>query len=337
MTKIRTAVVGMGYWGSKFAKNLAVHPKFELTAVVDINIVSAKERLDLINADHTLIIESVADLLRNVEIDFVHIAVPPEFHYQVAIEVIESSKHVLIEKPVGLNFSERLKIVNLAREKKVRLFVDHTYLFTPEFNEIIKHYKNHEIGDLIFFNSTRINLGLIQLETNVIEDLAVHDLAILDIIRPELPKFVVCTGIIVPPAKHVSTAFATLTYSDGFIAQFMISWNSPVKVREIQIAGKAGVIMWDDMAGSDKVKIYNSKISENKTLEHNRISYHIGEGRILSIVAEEAIKRELDYISQVFDNSDALIVNGPEHILRVGRTLDALVQSVKLGGSRVEL
>ena len=113
MSKIRTAVVGMGYWGSKFARNLTVHPKFELTAVVDVDVLKARERLDLINADNTLIINSVTNLLREVEIDFVHIAVPPEFHYQVATEVIESSKHVLIEKPVGLSFSEREKIVNL--------------------------------------------------------------------------------------------------------------------------------------------------------------------------------------------------------------------------------
>ena len=337
MNKIRTAVVGIGYWGSKFARNIAVHPKFELAAMVDTDILKVKERLDFVNSESIFLSNSVTEVLQEVEIDFVHIAVPPQFHYQVAVEVINSSKHVLIEKPVGLSFSESVKIVNLAREKEVKLFVDHTYLFTPEFNEILKHYKNHEIGDLIFFNSTRINLGLIQLESSVVEDLAVHDLAILDAIRPELPKFVVCTGIIVPPAKLISSAFATLTYSDGFIAQFMISWNSPVKVREIQLAGKSGIIIWDDMAGSDKVKIYNSKISEDTTLEHKRISYHIGEGRILSIVAEEAIKRELDHISLVLENPETFIVNGPEHILRVGRTLDALVQSVKLGGSRVEL
>jgi predicted dehydrogenase len=337
MNKIRTAVVGMGYWGSKFARNLSVHPRFELTAVVDIDTLKARENLNLINADKTLVINSVTELFSKVEIDFVHIAVPPEFHYQLAVEVINHGKHVLIEKPVGLNFAEKEKIVKLAQQNKIRLFVDHTYLFTPEFNEVLKHYKNDAVGDPIFFNSTRINLGLIQSEISVIEDLAVHDLAILDVIRPELPKFVVCNGIVVPPAKFVSSAFATLTYADGFIAQFTISWNSPVKVREIQLAGKKGIIIWDDMAGSDKVKIFNSTISEVITLEQKRISYHIGEGRIISIVASEAIKRELDYISQVFENSDTFIVNGSEHVLRVGRVLDALVQSVKAGGIRLEI
>jgi predicted dehydrogenase len=215
------------------------------------------------------------------------------------------------------------------------LFVDHTYLFTSEFEVIREIYQRNEIGSLVFYNSTRINLGLIQSATNVVEDLAVHDLAILDVLRPELPSYVICTGIVVPPSIMVSTAFASIIYSDGFIAQLMVSWNSPVKVREIQIAGNAGVLIWDDMAGSDKVKVYNSKIEQDITSEDLRISYHLGEGRIPSIISTEAIRKELTSIASSIKSEVHDSLNGDNHILRVGRILSALKQSLIDNGERV--
>jgi predicted dehydrogenase len=208
-------------------------------------------------------------------------------------------------------------------------------LFTSEFEAIREIYERNEIGDLVFYNSTRINLGLIQSATNVVEDLAVHDLAILDVLKPELPNYVICTGIVVPPSTMVSTSFASIIYEDGFIAQLMVSWNSPVKVREIQIAGDAGMLIWDDMSGSDKIKIYNSKIEQDVTSEDLRISYHLGEGRIPSIISTEAIKRELSSIALNIRGEVRDPINGGSHILRVGKTLSALKQSLVNNGERV--
>lgn len=333
----RVAVVGMGYWGPKFARNLHLHPEFELVAVCDLDTEKAKAELARINAQNVNVYDSINSLLQNEEIRLVHIAVPPQFHFEVASVAISHGKSVLIEKPVGLSQTERENLVALALNQNVDIFVDHTYLFTSEFSEILKFSTSNEIGDLIFFNSTRVNLGLIQSDTNVIEDLAVHDLALLDVLKQELPLYVNCTGITVLPSKVVSTAFATLTYPDNFVAQIMVSWNSPVKVREIQLAGAGGMIIWDDMSGSDKVKIYNSSIRANTSDEEVRISYHLGEGRIPSIIATEAIKRELDYISGQMRNPAKNQINGTSHILRVGKTLSALVASLNAKGAVVHL
>ena len=337
MKKIRTAVVGMGYWGPKFARNLLLHPDFDLISVADLDEVKAQKELEHLNATNVSIYPTIDALLSSEDIDLVHVAVPPQFHFEIAERALLAGKHVLVEKPVGLTIQDRLRLVDLAERANVRIFVDHTYLFTSEFEAIRDIYSRNEIGNLLFFNSTRINLGLIQSATTVVEDLAVHDLAILDALRPEMPTYVICSGIIVPPSKVVSTSFATIVYADGFIAQIMVSWNSPVKVREIQIGGDAGMLIWDDMAGSDKVKIYNSKIEQDVTSEDLRISYHLGEGRIPSIIATEAIKRELSLIVSAIREESTEIVNGAQHIIRVGRTLTALKESLDLGGERIWL
>jgi len=335
MNKIRTAVVGMGYWGPKFARNLLLHPDFELISVVDLDEAKAKKELDLLNAVGISLYSNVDIMLSNDDVDFVHVAVPPQFHFEIAEKCLLAGKHVLVEKPVGLELEHREKLVNLARSSNLMLFVDHTYLFTSEFEAIREIYQRNEIGSLVFYNSTRINLGLIQSVTNVVEDLAVHDLAILDVLRPELPSYVICTGIIVPPSTMVSTSFASIIYVDGFIAQLMVSWNSPVKVREIQIAGNTGMLIWNDMSGSDKIKIYNSKIEQDVTSEDLRISYHLGEGRIPSIISTEAIKSELNSIASNIKGEIRDSINGDSHILRVGKTLSALKQSLISNGERV--
>ena len=337
MKKIRTAVVGMGYWGPKFARNLLLHPDFELVCVVDLDEVKAQKELDLLNAVGISLFPNVEIMLSKNDVDFVHVAVPPQFHFEIAEKCLKAGKHVLVEKPVGLDLEHRIILVELARSLNLMLFVDHTYLFTSEFEAIREIYQKNEIGSLVFYNSTRINLGLIQSATNVVEDLAVHDLAILDVLRPELPSYVICTGIVVPPSTLVSTAFASIIYADGFIAQLMVSWNSPVKVREIQIAGNSGMLIWDDMSGSDKVKVYNSKIEQDITSEDLRISYHLGEGRIPSIISTEAIKRELTSIASSIKCEEHDSINGDSHILRVGRILSALKQSLVDNGERVSI
>ena len=337
LEKIRTTVVGMGYWGPKFARNFLQHPQFELVAVVDLDVDKAKDQVIKLGASNVGVYQDLDGLLDEHEIDLAHVAVPPQAHFEISSRFLENQVSVLVEKPVGLNMTEREELVRIAKKNQVNLVVDHTYMFTSEFDEIFKLVKNKQIGNPIFYNSTRINLGLIQTDTTVVEDLAVHDIALLDGLLGELPIYVTCSGITVSPSRVTSSAFATITYGQGFVAQLLVSWNSPVKVRQIQLAGSLGMITWDDMAGADKIKVYNSRIDEVLSDEDVHISYHIGEGRIPSIIAAEAIRKELNYLFEVLSKGVPEPLNGPAHILRVGKTLDALKLSLKLNGEQVIL
>ncbi len=337
LEKIRTAVVGMGYWGPKFARNFLQHPQFELVAAVDLDIDKAKDQVNRLGASNVKVYQNLDELFQEHELDLAHVAVPPQAHFEISHRFLENRVSVLVEKPVGLNMVDREELVRTAKENRVHLLVDHTYMFTSEFEEMYGLVQNKQIGNPIFYNSTRINLGLIQTDTTVVEDLAVHDIALLDGLLGKLPIYVTCSGITVSPSRVTSTAFATITYSHGFVAQLLISWNSSVKVRQIQLAGSLGMITWDDMAGSEKIKIFNSRIDEVLSDEDVRISYHLGEGRIPSVISAEAIRKELNYLFEVISKGMPEPLNGPEHILRVGKILEALKLSLNLNGEKVLL
>lgn len=338
MKVIRTAVVGMGYWGPKIARNIYLNPNFELVGVCDLNENLARESLEKFGAGSIPVFAKLADLIEQVNVEFVVIATPASTHFQLANAAISFGKNVLLEKPFGLDLKEKQRLLHEADKRNVSILVDHTYLFTAEFIKVKELLDANEIGRLQYYQSTRANLGLIQKDISVVEDLAIHDLAILDMLKPELPISVSCTGSAFSPSEQISTAAIQMTYRDGFLVNIFVSWNSPVKVREINISGSTGVITWNDSLGSDKIKIFNSRIDNEISSEKMRISYHLGEGRIPSIVGSEAINNELNYLSNILSSSNSKEAKtGFSHIIRTGKILSALKLSLQTNGVAVKV
>lgn len=332
MQKIRVAIVGMGYWGPKIARVLHLDPNYELVAVSDIDTGMAQSQLSKIGISGIPIVYKYEHLVE-FSPSLVVVAVPPQIHVTVSSFFLSSKINVFVEKPVGLSQIDRERLVNLAELSSVKLFVDHTYLFSSEFRAIRDVVRSGEIGPINFYTSSRVNLGLLQESTNVVEDLMIHDLAILDVLKGESPARVNCIGNRIKPSRQVGTAFSSLLYSDGFIANLSVSWHSPVKIRQINIVGESGAITWNDTSGSDKVKIYSSKMVENLTPEDFRISYHLGDGRIPRIAETEPLAKEFQEIFLFLAGEEKVsmeIANGEQHILRTGKTLEALTRSLEL-------
>jgi predicted dehydrogenase len=332
MHKIQVAIVGMGYWGPKIAKVLHLDPNYELVAVSDLNPAMAQEQLSKIGIFDVPTVSNYENLV-NFSPNLVVVAVPPQIHIVVSSFFLSRKINVFVEKPVGLSQIERKSLVTLAEMNSVNLFVDHTYLFSPEFNAVRDVVRSGEIGPINFYTSSRVNLGLLQESTNVVEDLMIHDLAILDVLKGESPIRVNCVGNRVKPSRQIGTAFANLVYSDGFVANLSVSWHSPVKIRQINIVGESGAITWNDTSGSDKVKIYSSRIIDNLTPEDFRISYHLGDGRIPRIAGAEPLSKEFQEIFLYLagkSKPSLEIVNGEQHILRTGKTLEAITKSLEL-------
>ena len=338
MGRIRAAVVGMGYWGPKVARNIYLNPNFELVGVCDLNENLARESLGKFGASNIPVFSKLEELTEQVDHEFVVIATPASSHYKLASAAISNGKSVLLEKPFGLNLKEKLSLIHEASQNNVSILVDHTYLFTPEFIKVKELLDANEIGKLQYYQSTRANLGLIQKDISVVEDLAIHDLAILDSLKPELPLSVSCTGSAFLPSEQISTAAIQMNYRDGFLVNLFVSWNSPVKVREINISGSNGVITWNDSLGSDKIKIFNSRINNEISSEKMRISYHLGEGRIPSVPGSEAINNELNYLFSVLNSSNLNEAKtGASHILRTGKILSALKLSLESEGLPIKV
>lgn len=333
-------MVGLGYWGPNLARNLILHKEFDLLSVVDTNVEPARIKLDSVGGQSIKIESSLDDFFSIPRVSelirLVCIATPPETHRNIALKLLQNGFSILIEKPVGLSHSEKLEIVEEATKRNLKVFVDHTYLHTSEFLFIENALKNNEIGNPTYYISNRVNLGLVQESVSVIQDLAVHDLAILDHLIGSLPEHVSCIAQTITPSKHFSSALIQVYYTKGFMASINVSWNSPVKLRDIYIAGDSGMISWNDMAGFDKVKIFHGQVLPAVDRETAKISYHLGGGVIPSITFREALRCEFDQIADSFAKDEEQDFRNKQ-ILRMGILLDAIEESASRGGERVSL
>ena len=178
----RVAVVGAGYWGPNLVRNFRASPDWELAAVCDLD--EARARKVVGDARGVDVETSLERLLARDDVDAVAIATPANTHRPIAMAALESGKHVLVEKPLASSVAEATEMVEAARERGLVLMADHTYCYTPVVQRIRQIVGDGELGEILFVDSVRINLGLVQPDVDVIWDLAPHDLSILDVVLP---------------------------------------------------------------------------------------------------------------------------------------------------------
>jgi predicted dehydrogenase len=264
------------------------------------------------------------------------VATPPSTHLKLGKSVLNHGSNLIVEKPIGTSNKEAAELISLGKSKNLQIFVDHTYIFTPLARKIKEIISNKELGDLQFIISSRLNLGLIQKDVDVIRDLAIHDLALFDFFLNEKPESVSANVATHAPAKIASTASLNLNYKHELISQIGVSWNSPVKVRTMIISGSKQSILWDDTNQSEKLKIYEASANLDISDPNRYISYSLGDTLIPKVDSTEAIYLELNHMRDVLVNKVSPI-NGYEHIERVNAVLSGLEQSVQNDGQKVRI
>ena len=258
-SKLNAAIVGYGYWGPNLARNIKNGKVFELKYICDKspklkNLASSK--YPSVNTTCNF-----KDILNN-NIDAVFIATPPHTHYEIALFFLEHGTSVLVEKPLACSSSQCKKLIETADKKSCILMVDHTFLYTGAVRKM-KELSLSKIGDLLYYDSVRINLGLFQRNVNVLWDLAVHDLSILDYLTNNFPVAVSATGLSHVEGYPENTAYLTLFYDNSFIAHIHCSWMAPVKIRKTLLGGSKKMIVYDDLEPTEKIKVYDKGISVN--------------------------------------------------------------------------
>jgi predicted dehydrogenase len=260
MNKLTVALVGHGYWGPNLLRNLTAHPSIEVKWVVDLlekNLERAKK-----NAPQVKVTTKLADALNDKAVDFVVVAVPTRFHFAVAQEALQAGKHVLVEKPLTSTTDEAKALQKLAKKMKRHVFVDHPYIFSPPIQYLKESLQKKELGELYYIESRRLNLGLIQSDINVIDDLSPHDFSILDyLLDGQVPTSVDVQGSIHTKSGQVERALLSLHYPSNVTASIHLSWLSPLKVRELFCVGSKKMIVIDDTSSSEKLKIYDKSVS----------------------------------------------------------------------------
>jgi len=332
--KLMIGIIGLGYWGPNWLRNTLVHPNFDLAWIVDTNQLTLEKFKNMYGLSQQQVNSNIDKAFELKIPDLVLISTPPATHFELGRLALNYGSNVIIEKPVGLNLEETLELVKLSTSLKLQLFVDHTYIFTPQAKFIYETLKKGLLGDLQFITSSRLNLGLIQKDVDVIRDLAVHDLALFDYFIPNKLNSVSAATATHLPSIIPSTASINLDYEKNLLAQVGVSWNSPVKVRTMIISGSEKSILWDDTNQSEKIKVYEASANIDLADPNRHISYSLGDTFIPKLDNAEAIYLQLTHIKEVLNGNEKAL-NGVEHITRVSTVLKALDSSSKNSSNRV--
>jgi predicted dehydrogenase len=258
---IRIGVIGYGYWGPNVVRNFHVHEDSEVVLVCDTNP-KAQSRL---KKAHPAIpfTTDVQDVLKSTTIEVVAVVTPVWTHFELAKAALENGKNIFVEKPFTCSVAQAEELVELADRKNLKIMVDHTFLFTGAVKKIRQLVDEGALGELYYYDSLRVNLGLFQHDVNVIWDLAPHDLSIMDHLIQEKPEAVVATG-----ERHLNgvedIAFITVYFPKRIIAHINVNWLSPVKIRTTLIGGEKKMLVWNDLEADEKIKIYDKGVSMHR-------------------------------------------------------------------------
>lgn len=333
---IGIGVIGYGYWGPNLVRNFMEVPGCRVLMVSDLY----PERLDLVKRRYPGIRVTTLhqDLIFDPAIDAVVISTPVHTHFELALLSIQSGKHVLVEKPLADTSEHCLQLIEEAFERQLVLLVDHTFVYTGAVRKIRELVEGENLGDLYYYDSVRVNLGLFQHDINVIWDLAVHDLSIMDFILLKTPVAVSATGIRHIQEKLENIAYLTLFFDNNFIAHLHVNWLSPVKIRRTLLGGSRKMIVYDDLEPNAKVKVYDKGITLNNSdsIFQALVGYRSGDMWAPQIPTTEALLLEAQHFIACIEQGDNPITGGKAG-LRVVRILEAATQSVAQRGRPVYL
>jgi predicted dehydrogenase len=331
------AVIGYGYWGPNLVRNFSEAGGARVRMVSDLR----PERLALVKTRYPDV-EVTTDHLRAMDdpaVQAVAIATPVSTHYELVLKAMERGKHVMVAKPLADTSERAWRLVEEAARRRVVLHVDHTFLYTGAVRRIRELVRAGELGAVHYYDAVRVNLGLFQHDVNVIWDLAVHDLSILDFVLPMRPRAVSAIGTSHVPGEPEDIAYVTLFYEDNFIAHAHVSWLAPVKVRRTLIGGSRRMVVYDDLAPDEKVKVYDSgiEVRPGSTDAYRMlIDYRVGDMWAPKVSRTEALHVEVEEFLRCV-RAGTQPESGGEMGARLVTLLEAATRSMSRRGEIVEL
>jgi predicted dehydrogenase len=327
---VRTAVVGLGYWGPNLARNLQELPAAQLVAMCD----PREEALQAVGIRYpqARLSRDFEEILDDADIEAVVVATPVSTHYALATAALEAKKHVFVEKPLAASSTEALDLIERARSYGLTLMPGHTFLYSPPVNMVRDLINSGELGDIHFISTSRVNLGLHQADVSVTWDLAPHDFSILRYWLGELPAQVMALskGCVLPNVADV--AFINLCFPAGTIVHVEIAWLAPSKLRRTAVVGSLKMIVYDDMS-PEPVRVFDAGVlpRDPATFGEYQLTYRTGD--IVSPhvdVAEPLALEMFDFCSAIRTGSEPR--SSAEIGLDVIRMIEAVHTSLSAGG-----
>jgi predicted dehydrogenase len=273
-----------------------------------------------------------------LDLDAVAIATPVSTHYPLAIQCLDAGKHVLVEKPLAGSVREAQALTQRAERLGRVLMVDHTYLFSSAVRRMKQMVESGDLGDLHYVDSVRINLGLFQNDVNVIWDLAPHDLSIVEYLLDSQPRSISAWGCAHANPEIEDIAYVNVDYGEKLMASFHVNWLSPVKVRQMIIAGSKKSLIFNELNPSEPLKVYDRGIELTETNEAHRlrVGYRTGDMWSPHIEPGEALQSMVTHFAECVLGRAEPVSDGRMGV-RVVRLLEAATRSIRAQGGRLVL
>lgn len=330
-------VIGYGYWGPNLVRNFADLGRCRVAAVADLDpakLAVARRRLPAV---HTT--TDFDELLNDPSIDAIVIATPVRTHFDLALAALRAGKHVWIEKPMTETSIQARRLIAEADRRNLTLQVDHTFLYTGAVRKMGEIIASGDLGRVLYYDSTRVNLGLFQHDVNVISDLAVHDFSILDYLLKDHPAAVTASGISHYPGAPENLAHVTLFYDSGAIAHTGVNWLAPVKVRQVLVGGSRKMICYDDLQPTEKVKVYDTGVNfttDPHKIQQMRVGYRTGDMWAPNVDGPEALRTACEHFLDCIDTRKRPITDGRLG-LRMVEIIEAASASMRQRGKTVKI
>jgi len=338
MSLINIGVIGCGYWGPNLLRNFAENEAAQLRWICDLD----EQRLASMSRRYPMA-QTTTDyrvVVNDPTVDAVAVVTPVATHFPIAKELLRAGKHVLLEKPLAATAREAEELIELAEQNKRTLMVDHTFVYTGAVRKMKEIVSSGELGDLLYFDSVRINLGLFQRDINVLWDLAPHDLSIMDYLIERQPHAISALG-----SSHIergieNIAYLVMLFPDEFIAHFHFNWLAPVKIRRTMIAGSSKMVLYDDIEPTEKVRVYDKGVTASRasreTDYQTLVSYRTGDVWAPKLDSTEALRYVVaEFLDSIREGRPSL-TDGYAG-LRVVRLLEAAQRSMRNGGQAIVL
>ena len=332
---MKIGVIGLGYWGPNLVRNFLAQKEVQKVVACDLRenrLQNIKEKFpaaELTNDCMELI---------NSDTDAIVIATPVNTHYNFAKNALESGKHIWVEKPFTATSDEAEELIDIAEGKNLKIFVDHTFIYNGAVRKMKELVDNNVLGNVIYFDSERINLGLFQRDVNVVWDLAPHDISIMNhLLAKHKIKALSANGIANYNGKE-NLAHISVYFDDNCFAHFHVNWVSPVKIRRIIVGGDKKMLVYDDMENFEKIKVYDSGVEfpTTESIHQALVQYRIGDMFSPKINQTEALALGAnEFINSI--NEDRSPLTGGKEGLEVVKILEACDASISNMGRIVEL
>jgi UDP-2-acetamido-3-amino-2,3-dideoxy-glucuronate N-acetyltransferase len=321
------AVVGSGYWG----KNL-VRVFHELGALKRVCDISPESRTAIEEKYGIPTTDDLDSLLADNDIGAVAIATPAAQHYEMVRRALLSGKDVFVEKPLSLRSSEGYELFRLAEDRGLILMVGHILEYHPAISELKRLIAEGELGKIQYLYSSRLNLGKLRTEENILWSFAPHDISAICSLLGEMPTHVSCHGKSFLSPNISDTTMTTCEFKSGVQAHIFVSWLHPFKEQKLAVVADRKMAVFDDMDFNRKLVLYSHRIDW-----HNRVPVaHKDDGQVVAISKDEPLRLECEHFLECVQDRKRPRTDGRSgfHVLEV---LEACEQSLRDNGRRVEV